>query len=302
MRKTFTDSHGGRYYPVSALILPFQMPGQNRPSLLQHRDVKIMFHELGHAVHHLVDRTCYGISHSRDYAEIPSRLLEHLIWQPEVLVKLGMHYSVLSQYSQDEGFDKKVEMTEGKLPLSMAQDVYHTKLLGEAQGMITQLSSALFDLALYTTSTKGEKLHLDTTALWNNIKRAVLPYDRVDEEDLGFGQAEWSPAFRNTDAGYYTYVQSTAYAADLFASKFSANPFGKCADSSDEWKRWRRQVLERGSGQSELALLESFSGRKMSVKTAPRLIAASQKIDSSAKKAAHIPLNTTGVVSNKRSL
>ena len=236
-----------------------------------------MFHELGHAVHHLVDRTTYGISHSRDYAEIPSRLLEHLIWQPEVLIKLGKHYSALPQYKQEKGIGRESDTDEGLLPLTVAQDVYRTKHLGEAHGMATQLSSALFDLALYTTSTHEEALGINTTALWNTIKGTVLPYDRIDEEDQGFGQAEWSPAFRNTDAGYYTYVQSTAYAADLFASEFSAVSLDDSEPPFDAWRRWRRQVLECGSGESELALLESFLGRKMNVKTASTLIARARE-------------------------
>ncbi|RKL28988.1 hypothetical protein BFJ72_g12212 [Fusarium proliferatum] len=73
----FTELNGERHCPASALVCSFAHPSPSRPSLLQHSEVKTMFHELGHAIHNIVARTKYAIPHSRDFIEIPSIMLEN---------------------------------------------------------------------------------------------------------------------------------------------------------------------------------------------------------------------------------
>nr|RBQ94084.1 hypothetical protein FVER53263_03590 [Fusarium verticillioides] len=53
----FAESTGEKHYPASALVCSFAHPSQSRPALLQHSEVKTMFHELGHAIHNIVART-----------------------------------------------------------------------------------------------------------------------------------------------------------------------------------------------------------------------------------------------------
>lgn len=178
-----------------------------KPSLLQHRDVKIMFHELGHGIHFMVEQTRYAISHSRDYAEIPSRLLEHFIWVPEILTKLGLHYTKLERYKHlaQNSPDARVP-ADGVLPRQLAESMARTKHQNEATATLAMMSPGLFDLAIYSRETLEETLAIDTTELWNRIRRETLPYSMGNANDLGHGQASAPWVFRNTDVAYYTYV------------------------------------------------------------------------------------------------
>lgn len=203
----FVEANGVKHYPVSALICAFQSSTPESPSLLQHRDVKIMFHELGHAIHFMVERTRYAIHHSRDYAEIPSRFLEHFVWIPEVLFKLGKHYTHLEDYRslRQEPHDPYVP-ADGIMPRELAERIAQTQYQNHAISTLSMLCPGLFDLSIYSPVSIEDARAIDTTALWNQIKRETLPFSMGAGEDLGYGQASAPWVFRNTDAAYYTYV------------------------------------------------------------------------------------------------
>ena len=203
-------------------------PTPDRPSLLQHRDVKILFHELGHSIHHFVQKTRYAISSAGDYGEIPSNMLEHFIWIPEVLIQLGRHFSFAPVEGDDDDGSfwlekgNDVKIPEGaKLPRSLAEDISRTKVLNNASALLGLLQRATFDLSLYTPSSHQEATELDTTTLWNSTRREILPYS-FDEEDPGHGQAGFTMAFRTMDAAFFSYLLYVSFlqAPSVFAFLF----------------------------------------------------------------------------------
>jgi len=202
----FFDADGARHYPASALVCSYPESTPRKPSLLQHRDVRIMFHELGHAIHSLVERTKYATGQSRDFGEIPSKMLEHFIWLPEVMIRLSRHYTTLPEFIQEGKVeDEKGMVGSISLPLDLARAVERTKTVNFASGLLNFLKGALFDLALYTPKTHEEAIDMDTTALWNRLGRQYLPVKLPDDEDT-FGQASFSPCFRGNEVGFFTYL------------------------------------------------------------------------------------------------
>lgn len=241
-----------KHYPVVALVCYYTNPNQSRPTLLQHNEVTTMFHELGHAIHDLVSRTKYSLRRSRDYSEIPSNLLENWTWISDVLVRIGRHYTALS----DEGGAK------GTVPHDLAEAVCATRNLSRAGAVLGHVWPAQFDLAIHTPSTHAASLDMDTTDIWNTTKqRASTTSCGQDPRDWGAGQARFIHMFRHNDAGYFSYPMSIAYSADLFASAFAKDPMNTTAG-----RRWRYQVLEQGASRSEMGILEEFLGRKPSTK------------------------------------
>lgn len=61
------------------------------------------------------------------------------------------------------------------------------------------------------------------------------------------------------DAGYYGYLYSQVFSADMFHSKFAKNPM-----DGTEGRRYRKLVLERGASLEEMQLLKDFLGREPS--------------------------------------
>ncbi|KAF5697301.1 hypothetical protein FMUND_15464 [Fusarium mundagurra] len=242
----FTESTSEKHYPASALVCSFARPSLSRLALLQHSEVKTMFHELGHAIHNIVAKTKYAIPHSRDFIEIPSIMLENWIWLPDVLVRLGRHYE-----SQDA------------LPRELAESVARTRNANRANSILAQEQPALFDLAIHTPPTHKASLEMDTTEIWNRTKRDILTHSfGPNPQDWGAGQARFAHMFRKNDGSYFAYPLSMVIAADLFGSKFAGDPL-----SPGMGRIYRYQVLEPGSSRSEIDILKDFLGREPSSKT-----------------------------------
>ena len=145
-----------------------------------------MFHELGHAIHYLVSRAKYAISFSKDFVEIPSLLLEHWVWVPQVLKKLGRHHR-----------------NGTELPDSLISDLVRTKHVNQAHGMLGQVHLALFDLDIHSPGSHEAAQRIDLTRLWNESKRDIVGLPLGGDE--GFGQAGFPHIFRKYDAGYFAY-------------------------------------------------------------------------------------------------
>ncbi|KAH6887750.1 hypothetical protein B0T10DRAFT_406448 [Thelonectria olida] len=246
----FTQDDNTRHFPSSSLICSF-IHTPSKPTLLQHSELKTMFHELGHAIHKLVTRTAYSHGTARDFVEIPSILLENWIWVPAVLRRLGKHYSHLSDsfkehYQNQAGHATEVEE---KLPGHLAEALARTKHVGAAHAMLHQVFLALFDLNIH--SAEGGKV--DTTTLWNKMKTDVVGLPATD----GFGQASFAHPFRAYDAAYFTYALSKVYATDLWVSHFKADPMQRQVGL-----RYRQCVLQPGGGQPEGQSLKNFLGRE----------------------------------------
>ncbi|KAG4289894.1 hypothetical protein FPRO06_04716 [Fusarium proliferatum] len=176
----FTESNGEKHYPASALVCSFAHPSPSRPSLLQHSEVKTMFHELGHAIHNIVARTKYAIPHSRDFIEIPSIMLENWVWLPDVLVRLGCHFK-----------------SKQALPQELAKSLAQTRNTNRANIILAQVQPALFDLAIHTPPTHKAAIEMDTTEIWNRTKRDILTHSfGPNPQDWGAGQARFAHMFR----------------------------------------------------------------------------------------------------------
>jgi thimet oligopeptidase len=67
------------------------------------------------------------------------------------------------------------------------------------------------------------------------------------------------------DAGYYSYLWALVYACDAF-SVFEEQGTKNVLTNTVVGKRWRKEVLEKGSSEDEMKLITNFLGRKPSQK------------------------------------
>ena len=87
---------GSYQKPVSAIVANFTKPSADTPSLLRHSEVETLFHEFGHILHQTLTRATYsrfsGTRTERDFVEAPSQMLEHWVWDREVLASFTRHH------------------------------------------------------------------------------------------------------------------------------------------------------------------------------------------------------------------
>ena len=82
--------------PVIYNVGNFTRPSGDMPALLTLDEVETTFHEFGHGLHGMMTRAAYrgqaGTNVDRDLVELPSQIMEHWAFEPEVLAVYAKHY------------------------------------------------------------------------------------------------------------------------------------------------------------------------------------------------------------------
>lgn len=221
--------------PLAAMLANFPKPNGSTPSLMEHSEVVTFFHEFGHVMHGVMTTARFasqaGTSVAWDFVEAPSQMLENWAWDKEVLKMISSHYE-----------------TGESLPEEMLENMLRAKNHMIAHWTMRQMVFALYDMELHTRGIKGE--------LNEEYTQMVVEHIGIKLPDEQMFLAGWGHLM-GYDAGYYGYMWSEVYAADMF-SRFEKegvlNP-----EVGEDYRKW---ILERGSSQDEMELVEGFLGRK----------------------------------------
>lgn len=198
-------------HTATALICSFKAPPEGRPCLLQHNEVLVLFHELGHGIHDLVAKTEYarfhGASTASDFNEAPSQMLEEWCWHPETLRRLSKHYSTISStYHQiwREQSSEGAETPEEVIPETLIEKLTAERMARSVQRCLTLLQMSLFDISTNgPRSTTGTPL--DPTRIYYETLHRVLGTDIPDEDELPPYQATQANHF-NVSSGMHIYL------------------------------------------------------------------------------------------------
>ncbi|KAK4444171.1 peptidase family M3 [Podospora aff. communis PSN243] len=248
VRSGYRYPDGTRCHPATCLIMNLNPPTKSSPSLLQYRQIITLFHELGHCMHDLVSITTYsrfhGVTVARDFIEAPSQMLEYWCRVPSCLVALSSHHE-----------------TGETIPLDMLERLVDANRESSAMDILDQLSYAAFDMAIHTHPMHEEDPSYPD--LFGALYREVtgLKHDEAlgNLSEWNHGYASYSSLIRGNDAGYYGYLWSKIYSADMFYSAFKDDPMSMAAG-----RKYRHVLLEKGGSQDEMLTLEQFLGRKPS--------------------------------------
>ncbi|MCK9487085.1 MAG: Zn-dependent oligopeptidase [Dehalococcoidia bacterium] len=215
---------------VSSIVANFTQPGADTPSLLRHSEVETLFHEFGHILHQVMTRAPYvrfsGTAVERDFVEAPSQMLEHWVWQPEVL----------------RGFSRHVTTGE-PLPEDLLERMIAAKNVGSGIHYLRQIYFARLDLAYH-----GPGREQDTDALAQEL-HPITGFEFVPDTHF---QAGFGHLF-GYDAGYYGYLWSQVFGDDMY-TRFEEDPQAGIL--------YRRAILEAGGMRDGDDLLREFLGRE----------------------------------------
>lgn len=225
---------GSYQKPVSAIVANFTKPSAEAPSRLRHSEVETLFHEFGHILHQTLTRATYarfsGTRTERDFVEAPSQMLEHWVWDREVLASFTRHYE-----------------TGEPLPDSLLDSMLAAKTVSSGVMTVRQLYFAHLDQAYHAPGFDG-----DSTAATRELHEITsFPYT----PDTHF-QSGWGHLF-GYDARYYGYLWSHVFGDDMF-TRFERegllNP--------ELGAEYRQTVLERGGSVDGDQLVRDFLGRE----------------------------------------
>lgn len=224
-----------------ALVCNFPKPTNTDPALLSHGEVETLLHEFGHVMHALLSAGRWqgqnGLGVPLDFVEALSQIFEYWAWDSGALQKLSGHWQ-----------------TGESLPLKLLDAMLAVRQQLSAMYYLSQSVRSLYDLRMHsqTTTVSG-----DADALAAMYRTMRLDMERIDMPDDAIFAAGWGH-MADYDAGYYGYLWSKVYAADMF-TRFAADPLSPTTGAA-----YRTEVLTPGASRPELDLVRAFLGREPS--------------------------------------
>jgi Zn-dependent oligopeptidase len=236
------SADGEHVRPVNAIVANFTPPTEERPSLLthgQHGEVETLFHEFGHILHMSLTRAEFarfsGAETEWDFVEAPSQIMEHWVWQPEVLQRFARHYR-----------------TGEPIPETLVRKMAEARYLNVGIRATRQVFFGRVDMALHGAETPD----LDA-AVREAYTVTGLPYPEGT-----FYLARFGHLMGGYDAGYYGYLWAEVIGDDMWG-RFAAEG----VTSPEVGRAYRRAILEPNGARSADDMLLEFLGRPPSSRT-----------------------------------
>jgi len=230
--------------PIVANVCNFAKPAGGQPALLTADEVETFFHEFGHALHGLLSKVHYetlsGTSVPRDFVELPSQVMEHWAFEPEVLKFYAKHYE-----------------TGEVIPTELVEKMKNASKFNQGFGTVEYLAASFLDLSYHTISS-GQKV--DTTIFENEKMEALGLISQIPPRYKStYFQHIFSGGY---SAGYYSYIWSEVLDSDAFAAfKEAGNIFDPVIAKS-----FRTNILAKGGTEEPMTLYKAFRGREPEVK------------------------------------
>ncbi len=231
------DEEGEVVYPVAYIVANFAPSTDTMPSLLRPDDVVTLFHEMGHALHHLLstveEPAVSGIAGVEwDAVEFPSQFLENFAYEEEVLSLFAKHYK-----------------TGEPLPKEMIERLKEAKNFQSAMAMVRQLEFGLFDMLVHMEWPVDVQRVLDEV----RVEVSVVPTPAYNKFQWGFGHI-FAGGYA---AGYYSYKWAEVLSADAF---FMFVDNGIYNDEIAE--SYLQEVLCKGGSRPAMESFKAFAGRE----------------------------------------
>ncbi len=233
------DENGAEVLASAFVVCNFPASDEKTPSLLRHDDVVTLFHEMGHAIHHLLSEVneseVSGVNGVEwDAVEFPSQFLENFAYEPEILKMFATHYKNKEIISDD-----------------MCQKLVKAKNFLSASGMLRQLEFSLFDFKLHSTLIQGDEVQ----DLLNEIRKdtALIKTPSYNKFQNGFAHI-FAGGYA---AGYYSYKWAEVLSADAFYSVMDEGIF-----YSKTAKNYLNIILKGGGSRSMSEFFVQLMGRE----------------------------------------
>lgn len=276
LRPGFTTNNGSeRVVPLVAVLANFTAPSEDRPSLLLHDEVVTLFHEFGHAMHAICSRVnlarFHGTATETDFVEAPSQMLENWCWEGSVLKRLSCHYK---KENFKEAPCRREFLNENSclssLPDELLTSLQRSRNVNAGLLNLRQIFFALFDLNLHDGSFQTLLTSADAlNRLYDEMRREVT---RLAPPEGVFPVATFGHLLGGYDAGYYGYLYSLVFAADMYWTRFHPLVPSHCKENEEAefgeervrlaGESYRREILVPGASRDGSESLRAFLGRE----------------------------------------
>ena len=246
--KARRKTHAGKLcIPVASMACNFTPPLQNHPSLLDMYDIKTLFHEFGHALHHMLTKVDYldisGIAGVEDdFIELPSQFMENFAYLTAVIKDMSCHID-----------------SKESLPADLLEKLRAKKNFRAASLTLRQLLFSKIDIELYENpqSHKSNPFAIAHRLSTETIPLPYLPNDMSICSFLHIFAGGYS-------AGYYGYKWAEVLSADAF-SLFEKNGLEDKKQLRKTGLHYLETILSSGGSIDPATLFEKFRGRPYNI-------------------------------------
>lgn len=235
--QTYKD--GKRVAPLVTIVGNFTRPVGAEPALLSMDEAETYFHEFGHALASLLKNVHYsGVGGmTRDFVELPSQIMEHWAFEPEVLKVYAKHYQT-GEVIPQVLIDKMVN--SGKYGQGFATTEYLAASLLDMDYHILKDIPANFDVLAFEAKVLGDR----------GLISQIPPRYR---------STYFSHTFTGGyTAGYYSYIWAEVLDSDAYQA------FVETGDifNKDVATKFRKEILERAGQDDAMKLYVNFRGKE----------------------------------------
>jgi peptidyl-dipeptidase Dcp len=230
--------------PLVYTVANFPRPSGGCPALLSLEEVRVLFHEFGHALHGLLSRCRYrclsGTATALDFSELPSQLLEHWASDPRFLGAYARHWR-----------------TGEPLPPGQAEAIHRAQAFSQGFRTSEALASAYLDLDWHARTSPG------LVDPWTFEQATLARIGMPREVPPRYRTACFTHSMTGEyAAGYYGYLWSAVLGADAFqAFQDRGGPF-----KPEAARAFRAHILEKGGSEDPAELYRRFRGRDPDVR------------------------------------
>lgn len=230
----------GNFHPATALICGnFPQQTADSPSLLRHSDVVTLFHEMGHALHHLlsdVDEADVSGVHGVewDVIEFPSQFLELFAFNRDVLKMFAKHHE-----------------TGEILPDEMIEKLDGVRKFMSATALLRQVEFGLFDMLIHERPMTADEVQ----EVLDGVRRKT---SLIKPPSYNKFQHGFSHIFAGGySAGYYSYKWAERLSCDAYTIFTEEGVFDRETGVS-----FLENVLSKGGSADPMELFRKFAGRE----------------------------------------
>lgn len=236
-----SNMDGEMIYPLVVNVGNFTKPTSDKPALLSFDDVNTLFHEFGHALNGLFNRSVYpGSKRSPvDFVELPSQIMENWASHPDVLKMYARHYQ-----------------TNEPIPDELIQKIQNSQYFNKGFEQTEYLAASFLDMDWHTLT---EPIKIDVNKFEENSlnKIGLIPEIASRYQSTNFNHIFGSDGY---SAGYYGYSWAAVLDADAFEAFLETDLFDQ-----NVAKSFRENILEKSGSDDPMELYKKFRGREPKV-------------------------------------
>lgn len=230
---------GKRIIPVITTVFNYSKPAAGQSALLSADEAETVFHEFGHALNGLfADVHYYGVSGvPRDFVELPSQIMEHWVFEPEVLNVYAKHYE-----------------TGEVIPQAIVDKISKSGKYGQGFATTEYVAASLLDMDYHVLKEMPEKLDIEKFEAEVLNNRGLISQIPPRYRSTYFGHTMEG----GYTAGYYSYIWAEVLDCDAYeAFQESGDIF-----NPEVAAKFRTYVLSPGCIDEAMDMYKNFRGKE----------------------------------------